>query len=418
MEGCMARLSVSESIQHSVIVRYLEGLMDQESVCDRLNIHRSTLWRKIKRYQEYGPPGLAHRSRGKPGHRRLDSELHQAVCRLYREEYLPFGYTTAHFYQEAIEHQPSYPVSYPTVLRWFKQARLVTATRKSAKHRSRRPRKDQFGELLQQDTSIHDWLCQGQRLALISAIDDCTSTLCGLRLFPSDTTCGNMTVLHDVIARYGLPAALYVDRSPIFKVTRTGGIGKIVQPTFEAPYITQFQRALTQLGIELIHAYSPQSKGRVERSYGSLQNRLLPEFKKNGITCLTKANAYLNDIYRSKHNQRFAADPAWVPSAFVPLLDVDLSTVLAEKYQLTVSNDHIVSSKLAGVALRIKPDPKAGRISFAKAKVDVFKHLDGTVTVRYQGKPLPVEPLDPLYERQRKQLIHSLLSPPRPPHQR
>ncbi len=396
MEGCMVRLSVAESIQHSVIVRYLDGNIDLEEARDRLRIHRSTLWRKITRYQLHGPSGLIHRSRGKVGHRHLDTELYSLVCRLYRDEYQPFGYTTAHFYQEAIEGHAAYPVSYPTVLRWFKQAGFVKASRKGSKHRSRRPRKEQFGELLQQDTSLHDWLNCGQRLALISAIDDCTSTVCGARLFPTDTTRGNMAILHDVIKQYGLPAALYVDRSPIFKVTRTGGIGKILQPTFEAPYITQFQRAVTELGIELIHAYSPQSKGRIERSYGSFQKRLVPEYKKNGISCLDKANAYLCEVYLPKHNQRFAKDCSTVQSSFIPLLGVDLSTILAEKCQLTVSNDHIVSSKLAGVALRIKPDPKAGRISFAKAKVDVYKHLDGTVTVRYQGKPLIVEPFDPI----------------------
>lgn len=378
-------LSMAESIQHAVILQVIEGKISKEEAWERLKIHRITLERKMARLQEKGPIGLAHQSRGKSSNFATDPKIKETILDLFDKEYKPYGFRVAHFYQDASERFPK-PVSYPTVVRWLKASGLTKKSRKGWRHHSRRPRKEAYGEMLQMDTSIHDWLGWGKNIALISAIDDATSFLCGAYITETDTTRGNMTVLRHIMETYGLFASLYVDRSPIFKVTRTGGFGRINQPTFQANYITQVERALDELGIELIYAYSPQAKGRVERSYGTIQSRLIPELRKNGIQEISKANLYLQEKFIPLFNERFAQHPENYRSFFVPLLDVDLNFILAEKHHLTISNDHIVSSKNAELKLKILPSKN--RLSYAKCKVDVFKHTNGEISVLYQGKPL------------------------------
>lgn len=378
-------LSMAESIQHAVILQVIEGKISKEEAWERLGIHRTTLERKIARLQEKGPLGLAHQSRGKSSNFAADPKIKESILALFDKEYRPYGFRVAHFYQDASERFPK-PVSYPTVVRWLKTAGLTKKTHKGWRHHSRRPRREAFGEMLQMDTSIHDWLDWKKNIALVSAIDDATSFICGAYISEADTTRGNMTVLRNVMESYGLFASLYVDRSPIFKVTRTGGFGRINQPTFKANYITQVERALDELGIELIYAYSPQAKGRVERSYATIQSRLIPELRKNGIREIDKANLYLKEKFIPNLNERFAQNPANYRSFFVPLLNVDLNFILAEKHHLTISNDHIVSSKIAGLKLKILPSKS--RLSYAKCKVDVFKHTNGQISVLYQGKPL------------------------------
>lgn len=381
----MGYLTVSESIEHAILTQYREEKLSLEEACLRLSIHRSTLWRKLLRLEREGPLGLIHKLKGRPSNFARDPEFRKGLLKLYEREYKPFGFQVAHFYQEALEEKPGSP-SYPTVLRWLKRSGLVEQSRKGAKHHSRRPRREAFGEMIQMDTSIHDWLGWGKNLALVSNMDDCTNVLCGAYLSHTDTTLANMTVLKQTIAAYGLFASLYVDRSPIFKVTRTGGIGRILQPTFQASYITQVQRALAELGIEMIFAYSPQAKGRIERSYRTWQTRLVPELRKNGIREIEPANQYIREVFVPKHNERFAQDPQRFPKAFVPIKGINLDYILAEKYRLTVGNDHIVSSKEAGLSLKVLPSPH--RLSYAKAKVDVFKHTNGKVSVLYKGERL------------------------------
>lgn len=381
----MELLTMRESIEHAVITQFLGGYVSEGEACDRLGIHRSTLYRKIKRFLESGPKGLIHRLRGKSSNHAADPILKKAICNLFDTKYKPYGFKVAHFYQEASHNFPE-PVGYSTVIRWLKQAKLITKSHKGWRHHSRRPRREAFGELIQMDTSIHDWLDWGKNFALISGIDDATNIICGALITETDTTLGNMSVLRQILDSYGLFAALYVDKSPIFKVTRTGGFGRITQPTYNADYITQVKRALSDLKIELIYAHSPQAKGRIERSFGTWQSRLIPELRKRGIKRIDTANKYIQETFIPKHNRLFAKDPKKFPNAFIPIKDLNLDYILAEHYRLTVTNDHIVSSKRAGLVLKILPSKN--RLCYAKAKVDVFKHTDKSISVLYKNQPL------------------------------
>lgn len=386
------RLSVEEAKQFSVVERYVRDELTLREACERLGLHRSTFLRKVARFDAHGPSGLVHGLRGKPSNRGSDEALRTAVCELFRTEYQPHGFRVAHFYEDAQKRFPK-PVSYPTVVRWFRAAGLVKQAHKGRRHHTRRPRKEAFGEMLQMDTSIHDWLGWGKNLALVTTMDDATNVLCGAHLNWHDTTLDNMRVMKQAFTRFGLPTSIYVDRSPIFKVTRRGGVGRILRPTFEAPYVTQVKRALDELGVELIYAYSPQAKGRVERSYGTWQGRLVPELKKHGIREMEAANAYIHDVFMPKYNVRFAADASSFPSAFITPQGIDYDMYLAEKHSMRVTNDHILLSKQKGVSLRVLPSKS--RLSYAKARVDVLKHVDGRITVLYKGQPLPHQPYQP-----------------------
>lgn len=382
----MELLTMSESIQYAVISRFIEGGLTVEEACDRLDIHRSTFYRKVLRLELGGPANLVHKLRGRSSNNSPNPKLKRSVCSLFEKEYRPFGFRVAHFYQDAAHRFPA-PVAYSTVIRWLKEANLTSRSHKGWRHHARRPRREAFGELIQMDTSIHDWLDWGNNIALVSAMDDATNIICGAYLAKRDTTLANMTALKQVMTTYGLFAALYVDKSPIFKVTRTGGIGRIVQPTFNADYQTQVQRALSDLRIQLIFAHSPQAKGRIERSFSTWQNRLIPELRKRKIKRIDTANKYIQDVFIPNHNKRFAKDPETVPNVFTPLpSSLDLNFILAERYKLTVTNDHIVSSKRAGITLKILPS--IHRRCYAKAKVDVFKHTDGNISVLYKNQPL------------------------------
>lgn len=381
------KLTVTQCVQHAVINAFLEGKLSEVEACERLQIHRSTLYRKALRISQQGPQGLIHRLSGRESNSSLEPMLKEQVLKRWREDFAPYGFRVAHFYQEAASSFPQ-SVAYSTVLRWLKHEGLVRRSRRGWKHRTRRPRREAFGELIQMDTSIHDWLGWGKNLALISNMDDATNLIVGAHLTHQDTTLANMTVLKQTIQNYGLFASLYVDRAPVFKVTRTGE-GGVVKPTFKAKYQTQIQRALQELGIELIFAYSPQAKGRIERSFSTWQSRLIPELRQKNIREIDQANAYIQEVFVPKHNARFANNPNQYPSAFVPLLETNLDFILAERHPLTVSNDHIVASKHAGISLKILPTQY--RLSFAKAKVDVFKHTDGSLSVLYQNNPIPFQ---------------------------
>lgn len=385
----MERWTMTDAVQFAIITQVLEGQLSREAACERLGCDRTTLWRKCRRVQQDGPTGVLHGLRGHPSHFACPPTVKATVCQLYATEYQRFGYRVAHFYQDAASRFPQ-PVHYATVVRWLRAAGVTQRAHKGRRHHSRRPRRTAFGELLQMDTSIHDWLGWRRNVALIATIDDATNVFCGAHLTHADTTLGNFTVLQHVLQTYGLFASLYVDRAPVFKVTRTGH-GGVNRVTHRAPYVTQIQRALEALGIELIYAYSPQAKGRIERAFGTFQTRLIPELRKHGIVELAQANAYLHDVFLPQHNARFAADPQGFPSAFVPFCTpVDLDAICCERYALTVPNDHVLSSKTAGVSLKILPT--RGRRCFAKAKIELRKHTDGSLSVHYQDQPLRWQP--------------------------
>lgn len=376
------KLQVIEALEADEITR--------QQALEHLGVHRDTLWRLVKRYRSFGPESFAHGLRGRPSNRRSRDTLRSEVLGLYREEYAAHGFGIKHFWDHA-QDRFSEPVPYQTVYRWLRDSETVARRRRSRKHRSRRPRRECLGELVQMDTSIHDWLSVGSPLALVCAIDDATSQFLGARLFERDTTLGNMTVMRDVFVRYGLPIGLYVDRSPIFKTTRTGE-ARVFRKRFARVQKTQVQRALGEIGVDLTFAYSPQAKGRIERGFGTWQDRLVSELSLEGIRCMNAANRYIADHFMPDLNHRFSKPAAAAQSAFVALGQVDIDLYLAERHERVVTNHHIVSCKQAGLFAKILPDEF--RTSYARANVEVLRHTDRSHSILYAGRKLRFEPVE------------------------
>lgn len=386
----MGLLNVKEVRKLQVIEALEMGEITRAQALEHLGVHRDTLWRLQRRYRTDGPEAFAHGLRGRPSNRGRRSALRDEVVSLYREKYAEHRFGSKHFWDLA-HASFSEPVPYKTVYRWLRESESVPRKRRSRRHRSRRPRKECFGELVQMDTSIHDWLGIGEPLALVCAVDDATSEVLGARLFERDTTLGNMQVMRDVFVRHGLPIGFYVDRSPIFKTTRTGE-GRVFRKRFARVHKTQVQRALEEIGVDITFAYSPQAKGRIERSFGTWQDRLVSELSLEGIRCMSEANHYIDTAFGPDYNQRFSKRPADSSSAFVALGDVDIDRYLAERHRRTVTNDHVVSCKQAGLVAKILADDF--RTSYAKAEVDVLRHVDHTHSILYSGRKLKFEPLE------------------------
>lgn len=183
------------------------------------------------------------------------------MLEIWKKDFAPYCFGVRHYYRKAKDRFPK-PVSYSTVLGWLKAQGLYQQTRKGWRRHTRRPHREVFGELVQMDTSIYDWLGWGKNIALIANMDDCTNRILDAHLQLTDSTSGNMLVMKRTIEKHGIPEAFYVDKAPVLIVTRRRRTGLINQPTFAAPYQTQIQRALDDLDVELIFAHSPQANQR------------------------------------------------------------------------------------------------------------------------------------------------------------
>jgi transposase len=322
--------------------------------------------RRLKRkLQRDGDAALVHGLRGKPSNRRLKPELRQQVLAAYRERFADFGPT---FASEKLAEQGLH-VSPDTRRRWLIAEGLWQRRRRREPHRSRRPRRACFGELVQIDASIHDWLeGRGDELVLVSMIDDATSRVLA-RFYPAATVEAHLDLLGRWLKKYGRPKALYSDRHSIFEPQDKGK----ALPDAE----TQFGRALRELGIELIRAHSPQAKGRVERSFGTAQDRWVKELRLAGARTAGAANAVLDRLLPA-HNRRFAKPARDSADAHRPLgRAFDLAAILSIQEQRVVSNDYTIRfrNRFYQLLQPIYPGERGG-------KVVIELRLDGSMAIR------------------------------------
>jgi len=254
-------------IMHAV----LRGERTQAEAARLLDKSTRQVRRILRRLQAGGDAAIVHGLRGKPSNHQPDPKLRQAVLATYRQHYADFGPT---FASEKLAEQ-GLCVDAQTLRRWLIAEGLWQRQRRRETHRSRRPRRACFGELVQMDASIHDWLeGRGEEVVLISMIDDATNRILA-RFYPEGTVQTHMDLLGRWLRRYGRPLALYTDRHSIFEPQDKG------RALPDA--VTQFGRALQELSIELICAHSPQAKGRIERSFGTAQDRWVKELRLAGV---------------------------------------------------------------------------------------------------------------------------------------
>ncbi len=331
--------------------------------------------RLLAAYRREGGAALAHGNRGRRPVHTLSEDIRRQVVELARGRYEGFNH---HHLTELLAEREGLELSRSSVWRILTTAGLKSSRhRRPAKHRCRRERYPQEGMLLQIDGSQHDWLeGRGPYLTLIAAIDDATGTVAGAVFRDQEDTQGYFLMLRQVISANGVPLALYSDRHGIFQrsprepETLEEQLAGERQPT-------QFGRSLKELGVQTVFALSPQAKGRIERLFGTLQDRLVSELRLAGAATMEMANRTLQD-FLPRFNARFGVPASLPGKAYRQPLTVDLDSVLCFKYQRTVAADNTI--RFAGRTLQ--------RPSYAYARVEVQERLDGSLVVSYQGEKI------------------------------
>jgi transposase len=367
-------LSQKELQRVAVISRCLKGELACARAAGLLGLSVRQIKRLKKRLREDGEAALAHANRGRPSHRRLPEAVRERIVRLARSTYV--GFNDHHLCEKLVERE-GFSLSRETLRRLLRQNGLGwPRKRRAPAHRQRRLRAAQLAELVQLDGSPHDWLeGRGPLLTALGMQDDATGKILAAQFFPSETTFGYLCLLHHMVCRYGVPLAFYGDHSGIF--VRNDDYWTVEEQLAGKRQPTQFGRALEQLGITFIAAHSPQAKGRVERLWGVLQDRLTSELRLAKAASLDSANAVLRQCI-ADYNRRFARQPRESQSAWRTAPE-NLDRICCFVHERIVSNDNVVQWE----GRRFQIPQQARRFSFAGAKVQIYQALDGRVSLYY-----------------------------------
>lgn len=341
--------------------------LTQEEAARILGVSDRTFRRYIHRYEEEGLEGLYDKRISRASHRRAPVDEVARLEDLYRSRY--FGWNVKHFYGRYREVHGG-KRSYTWVKSKLQEAGLVEKAPSRGKHRRRRERAPLIGMMLHQDASTHEWV-PGCRWDLVVTMDDATNEHYSMFFVEQEGTASSFRGVKEVIERHGLFCSLYTDRASHYWHTPEAG-GKV-----DKKHLTQFGRAMYQLGIEMIPAYSPQARGRSERAFRTHQDRLPKELAAAGIRDMESANRYLREVYMPAFNREFIQPPAQQGSAFVPLLNKDVTDILCEQYERRVGNDNCVSFE----RMRLQIPPNEHRMHYVKVKVRVHRYPDGTLAV-------------------------------------
>ena len=313
-------------------------------------------WRE--RYEEFGFRGLFDRRCGKPSPKRVPVAVVEKVLELYREKY--FDFNVRHFH-EKLEAEHQVELSYSWVKGILQGAGMVAKGRKRGVHRQRRPRRPLPGMLLHIDGSEHRWFQDERWYDLLVILDDANSEIYYAQLVEEEATVPVMTALQEVIEQKGVFCALYSDRGSHFWLTPKAG------EAVDQHRLTQVGRALRELGVRMIPAYSPQARGRSERSFGTWQGRLPQELRLRGIRTVAAANAFLREHYIAEFNRRFQVASAQPGSAFVPYRGKDLKRIFSLQFERTVNRDNTISFQ--NLTLQIAPVRWRGTLAGCTATV-------------------------------------------------
>lgn len=379
--------SMNEIRRLYVMQQIADKQLTGPQAAELLGLSLRQIRRLIAKFREQGAPGLVHGNRGKAPNNRIDEAQRARIWELAEERYK--DYNDSHFTEE-LEEKHGLKVSRSTVRRIRRKNNQPSPRkRRSPRHRSRRERKPQAGMLLQTDGSRHDWLeGRGPWLTLIAYIDDATNQVSGASFRDEEDAAGYFLGLEEICLTQGIPAAIYADQHTIFQSPAKATIEQ--ELAAEQPR-SQLGRLLDELGIELIAAHSAQAKGRVERLWETFQDRLVKALREAGAANREEANQVLA-LFLPPFNRRFQRQPAQAETAYVPWpKEYRPQDFFCFKHIRTVANDNTIS--FDGHRLQIPPGPQ--RRSYARAKVDVWQHLDGRLEVRYQGQSLiTFEPAD------------------------
>lgn len=381
----MLRLSQRDR-DRLVWLRQVEaGELTVTSAARRAGISRRQFHRWLARYRREGDAAVVHRARGRAPNNRKPPELKARVLeRAVEPVFHDFGPTLL---AEHLSRDPEIGELSPhTLRRWMIEAGLWEVTPRRLRHRRRRERRAVFGELVQMDTSVHPWLEErsAEEIVLIGMVDDATSRLFA-RFVRRDTGRANRRMLVDYLERWGRMQALYVDRASHFQTPKGR---RTVEDRARQQTLSVIRRALEALGVEMITAHSPEAKGRVERSFGTLQDRLLKELRVRGITTRAGANRYLEEEFAAVWEERFTVAPAEPEDAHRPLPEgVDLGRLFADTETRVIGRDFTIRYRNVRYQIpKAEADP-----AMPGQRLVVEERLDGSRRFRWRERYLDVQ---------------------------
>jgi transposase len=382
-----------ELVRYRVLSLVLEGQLALQDAAAKLGLSVRQARRLLRAVEERDARGLVHGNRGRTPPNRTDEEVRKKVLAWVAEDGTYCGLNDTHLC-ELLAEREGIQIGRETLRSLLRQAGFrAKRRRRPRQHHRRRERSAVKGLMVLWDGSPHRWLGpQCPELTLMAAVDDADGELLAAFFVPNETTEAYLRLLQDILTRRGVPASIYQDRHGALR--RNDDRWSLEEQLAGRQHPTQVGQALEDLAIRAIFALSPQAKGRIERLFATLQDRLLAELRLARIGSLDQANRFLADSWIDRYNRRFQKRSAKAGSAYRPVARLDLRRILAFRYPATVLNDNTV--RLGGLILDIPPGPR--RRSYAQAHVDVRQHLDGSWTVYYQNQPIANAPASPLAE--------------------
>ena len=346
-----------------IIRKVLEGTMTQREAAGLISLTERQVRRIVKRIREEGDKGIRHRSRGRPSNRKLPFK--EKIIQLYRKNYPDFGPT---LFTEKLSEREEIALSRETARIWLMEAGDWKKHRKRKAHRQWRERKDHYGEMLQMDGSHHDWFeDRGPKCVLIAYIDDATGRVYG-RFYDHEGTIPAMDSFKRYITKFGLPMSVYLDKHTTYKSWVKRDDFQDKEP------ISQFGRALSELGVRMLFAHSPQAKGRIERLFNTFQDRLVKEMRLKGVKTIEEANRFLA-FYLPVYNRRFSVTPKKEEDLHRPVTS-DLDAILCIKTERTLKNDH--TFQLKGRLYQVEDRIRANRVT-------IEEPIKGAMRIRHKG---------------------------------
>jgi hypothetical protein len=382
-------LTAKELNRLNIAQRVEDGALSLGEAAAALSLSTRQIKRLTRRLRLNGPCAFASARRGSAPNNAIESEVRQHVIELARTSYRGFGPTLL---AETLAERNEIVLNRETLRLWLIEEQLHRPRRRRPKPRPLRERRPRFGELIQADGSPHRWFEErGEPCTLLLCVDDATTFVLGGLFAPAETTNAYFKLFEEVFNRYGLPLACYTDKHSIFRRNQAGA---------RRDEETQVQRALRQLHIELICANSPQAKGRIERINRTFQDRLVKEFRLNGIASIPQANAALPGFLQ-RYNDRFAVDPRDAQDAHRPLEGDQLGMILSKRYDraLTANLTFQIADQIFAIDLSPLHRLRAG------VRVDIYVPRDGNPIVLHKGQRIPTR-----YVGQRQRTAHVVTS--------
>ena len=370
MNGLLT-MSGKEIDRLMIITQVEENKITVLEAAELLVLSQRQIYRMLKRIRAEGTKGIIHRLRGRKSNRGYPKELKEKIISIYRKQYSDYGPT---LYSEMLIEYHNISLNRETVRNWLREESITTSLRKKRPHRRKRERRSCYGELIQFDGSYHDWFeGQGAECCLLNCVDDATGKVY-LKFVISENTQDVMMSMWEYVKNNGIPRSIYTDRASVYYAE-----GKL----------TDFGRAMKELGVELIFAKSPQAKGRVERTNRTLQDRLIKALRREGISNIAEANNYLQKKFIKEFNKRFAAKLE-LPDVHKSAKGYNLKEIFCFKTYRQVRNDYTIN--LGGGYIQLlkgtSPLPRP------KQDVTVSKFLNGEMHIYFNGQELNFTELD------------------------